>query len=424
MTTRADDDAPEPGSLDLSDPELVVRHGGPPHAYLRRLRAEAPVCWHEPPRDPKGVLAVRQGYWVVAKHADVVEVSRHPRRFSSALGSHLIGEMAEEDLAGMRTQLIGMDPPQHVKYRRLVQRGFTPRMVAKLEPRIREVARQAVARVAPRGECEFVEELASELPLVLICELMGVPQEDRKKIFEWSNQLVGADDPEQQSGTDPKQVAMAMWLYSNELAERKRAAPDDTLMSLYVHSAVDGETISAVEINHFFVLLAVAGNETTRNATSHFVRLMSAYPEQHARLRADVDGLLPSAIEEALRFSPPVMYFRRTATEDTELRGTRIHAGDKLYLSYPSANRDEDLFPQPDRFDIGREPNDHLAFGIGEHYCLGANLARMQLRCILREVLTRLPDLRLSEPAAIQRGTLIHGVKRMPVRFRKFGTEG
>ena len=284
---------PEPGALDLGDPELVVRYGGPPHAYLRRLRREAPVCWHPAPAQPRGILPVREGYWVLSKHADVVHVSRHPRIFSSARGSHLIGDMAEEDVAGMRTQLIGMDPPQHVKYRRLVQRGFTPRMVAKLEPRIRIYAREIVERVASRGACEFVEDLASELPLTLICELIGVPHEDRKKIFEWSNQLVGADDPEQQGGPDPRVFAVQMWTYSNELASRKRSAPDDTLMSTYVHSEVDGEKISTVEINHFFVLLAVAGNETTRNATSHFVRLLSEHPEALARLRADVDATAP-----------------------------------------------------------------------------------------------------------------------------------
>jgi cytochrome P450 len=407
----------QPGTLDLTDPDLVVRHAGPPHDYLRRLRREAPVCWHDPPALQRGIVPVHCGYHAITRHADVVYVSRHPRLFSSARGTHLIGDMAPEDVAGMRTQLIGMDPPQHVKYRRLVQRGFTPRMVSRLEPRIRQHAKEIVDRVARRGDCEFVEDLASELPLTLICELMGVPLEDRKQLFEWSNQLVGADDPDLQGGPDPRIFATQMWMYSNELAERKRSAPDDTLMSTYVHSEVDGERISAVEINHFFVLLAVAGNETTRNATSHFVRLLSKHPDQHALLRSDVDRLLPGAIEEALRFSPPVMYFRRTATEDTELRGVRIRAGEKLYLSYPSANRDEEVFPDPDRFDITREPNDHLAFGIGEHFCLGASLARMQLRCILRELLTRLPDLALAGPPALQRGTLIHGVKRMPVRF-------
>jgi cytochrome P450 len=408
---------PRPGELDLSDPGVVVAHAGPPHAYLARLRREAPVCWHDPPAAPSGAMPVTRGYWAITRHADVVRVSRSPRLFSSAAGAHLIGDLAPDAIEGLRTQLISMDPPQHVKYRRLVQRGFTPRMVRLLEPRIRAHARSIVDRAAPRGECEFVEEIASELPLTLICELMGIPAEDRKKIFDWSNQLVGADDPDQ-AAADPQVPAMQMWLYSNELAEKKRAQPDDTLISAYVHGAVDGERISSVELNHFFVLLAVAGNETTRNATSHFARLMCEHPEQYARGRSDVERFLPAAIEEALRFSPPVMYFRRTATEDTELRGVRIRAGDKLYLSYPSANRDEEVFEDPDRFDVTRAPNDHLAFGIGEHFCLGASLARMQLLAILREVLTRLPDLALADAPTLQRGTLIHGVKRMPVRFR------
>jgi cytochrome P450 len=206
-------------------------------------------------------------------------------------------------------------------------------------------------------------------------------------------------------------------MYANDLAAQKRARPDETLISKYVNGDVDGAKISDFELNNFFLLLSVAGNETTRNATSHFVRLMSEHPHELARLRSDLDALLPGAIEEALRYSPPVMYFRRTATEDAEIRGTRIRAGDKVYLSYASANRDEEIFDEPDRFDIRRQPNDHLAFGIGEHFCLGASLARMQLRCLLRELLTRLPDLTLAAAAAIQRGTLIHGVKRMPVRF-------
>jgi cytochrome P450 len=289
--------------------------------------------------------------------------------------------MSDEDVAGMRTQLIGMDPPQHVKYRRLC--NARPRRAWwRSSSRASASTRRIVDAVARRGECEFVEELAAELPLTMICELVGVPHEDRKKIFEWSNQLVGADDPDLQSDGDPRAVAAQMWLYSNELAERKRAAPDDTLISTYVHSEVDGERISTVEINHFFVLLAVAGNETTRNATSHFVRLMSEHPV--ALLRADVETRLPAAIEESLR-SPPVMYFRRTATEDTEIRGTRIRAGEKVYLSYASANRDEDVFADPDRFDVARDPNDHVAFGIGEHFCPARASRAMQLRCILRE---------------------------------------
>jgi cytochrome P450 len=317
----------------------------------------------------------------------------------------------------MQAMLVNMDPPSHVKYRRLVQRGFTPRMVAELEPRIRAHARRIVDNIARKGSCEFVTELACELPLILICELMGIPEEDRKQIFEWSNALIGNDDPEMKAGADPMQVSVQMWMYSNALAQKKREQPDDTLISKYVNGAVDGTTISEFELNNFFVLLAVAGNETTRNATSQFMRLMSEHPEQQTLLTSDVDRLLPGAIEEALRFAPPVLSFRRTALEDTEIRGVRIAKGQKVLISYPSANRDEEVFPDPDRFDIRRTPNHHLSFGIGEHFCLGANLARMQLRSILREVFTRLPDIRVVSPPKRQRSNLIQGIREMHVEF-------
>jgi len=409
-------EAPPAGTLSLFDPDSYT--GGPPHAYLRRLRREAPVSWHEKPAaSVRSVSRLDSGYWVIAKHQDVVDVSRNPRTFSSHAGTAFLFDAKPEDLPGLQAQLVNMDPPGHVKYRRLVQRGFTPRMVAELEPRIRAHARRIVDNVARKGGCEFVSELACELPLVLICELMGIPDEDRKQIFDWSNGMIGADDPELSAGQDAMQVATQMWLYSNQLAQQKRERPDDTLISKYVNGEVEGTKISDFELNNFFLLLSVAGNETTRNATSHFMRLMSEHPDQLELLRSDVDRYLPAAIEESLRFSPPVVAFRRSALEDTELRGVRIAKGDKVVLSYPSANRDEDVFEDPDRFDIRRSPNPHLAFGIGEHFCLGANFARMQLRSILREVFTRLPDIRVVKPPKLQRSNLIHGIREMWVEF-------
>jgi cholest-4-en-3-one 26-monooxygenase len=406
-----------PGDLDLSDPDMFVAHGGPPHAYLEVLRREAPVFWQAPPAIQKTLSPVQKGYWVLTRYDDVIHVSKHPKLFSSFEGGPYLWDMDEPSLAGQRLTMLVMDPPQHVKYRRLVQRGFTPRMIEKLEPTIRRHARDVVDRVAKRGACEFVEELACELPLTLICELMGVPQEMRKQIFDWSNQLIGADDADMQSG-DPTATAAQMWMYCNQLVAEKRARPDEGLVSLLANGSVDGEALSDLELNNFFVLLSVAGNETTRNATSQFMRLMFEHPEQLALLTHDVDRHLEGAIEEALRFAPPVVCFRRTALEDTEIRGVRIARGDKLYLSYPSANRDEDVFGATAmQFDITRRNNDHIAFGIGEHYCLGANFARMQLRCILREVLTRLRDLRLAGPLGYQRSNFIAGIKRMPVAF-------
>jgi len=406
-----------PGDLDLSDPDLFVAQAGPPHEYLRVLRREAPVFWNPPATEQKTMTPVRRGYWVLTKYADVIHVSRHPKLFSSSEGGPYLWDMDEASLAGQRLTMLVMDPPQHVKYRRLVQRGFTPRMVEKLEPTIRRHARDVVDRIARKGECELVEDLASELPLTLICELVGIPLEMRKQIFEWSNRLIGADDPDMQAG-DPMATAMQMWMYCNQLVAQKRAQPDDTLISVLANGAVDGESLTDLELNNFFVLLSVAGNETTRNATSQFMRLMFEHPEQWDLLKSDVDRHLPGAIEEALRFAPPVVTFRRTALEDTEIRGVRIAKGEKVYLSYPSANRDEEIFGDDSmRFDITRAKNDHIAFGIGEHFCLGANLARMQLHCILREVATRLPDIALAGRIQFQRSNFIAGIKRMPVRF-------
>src|SRR5262245_24789220 len=407
---------PRPGSLSLFDPDTY--RAGPPHAYLSRLRREAPVCWHEKP-GPEVRCASRldTGYWVLSKYQDVIDVSRNPQLFSSFAGTAFLFDAVDEDVPGLQAMLINMDPPGHVKYRRLVQRGFTPRMVAELEPRIRAHAKRIVDNVARKGNCEFVTELACELPLILICELMGIPEEDRRQMFEWSNALIGGDDPAMNAGADTKSVSIQMWMYANALAQKKREKPDDTLISKYVNGEVEGMKISDFELNNFFVLLAVAGNETTRNATSHFMRLMSEHPDQFELLKSDVDRLLPGAIEEALRFSSPVVAFRRTALEDTEIRGVRIRKGDKVVLSYPSVNRDEEVFDEPDRFDIRRTPNPHLAFGIGEHFCLGANFARMQLRAILREVITRLPDIRVVKPPRLQRSNLIHGITEMRVEY-------
>jgi cytochrome P450 len=415
MTAATTSPRLRPGDLDLTDPDTFVE--GPPHDYLRMLRLEDPVSWNPAPPASGATMPVTRGLWVLSRYHDVVHASRTPRLFSTFEGTAFVGDPTEEVLPQLRAQLINMDPPQHHKYRRLVQRGFTPRMVKNIEPTIREHARRIVDAVAPRGRCEFVTELACELPLILICELMGIPPEDRRKIFDWSNHLIGSDDPEMSEGIDPTGAATQMWLYSNELAAKKRAHPDDTLISKYVNGEVDGERITEFEFNNFFLLLSVAGNETTRNATSHFIRVMDQHPDQFALLRSDVDRWLEPAIEEVLRFSPPVMAFRRTALEDTEIRGVSIAKGDKLYLSYPSANRDEEVFERPEEFDITREKNDHIAFGIGEHYCLGANLARMQLRAILREVVTRLKELRVVEPPSIQRSNLIHGIKSMWVEY-------
>jgi len=313
--------------------------------------------------------------------------------------------------------MLNMDPPQHVKFRRIVQRGFTPQMVAKQEPYLRALAKRIVEGVVHRGECEFVEELAAELPLQVICELMGVPQEDRKLIFDLSNKLIGFDDPEfQNTEADARDASMQMFGYAMKLAEKYRKEPADNLTTALLMNEIDGEKLNEIEFCSFFLLLAVAGNETTRTVTTNGMKALLEHPDQLRRL-VDNPSLVPLAVEEFVRFDPAVHYFRRTATDDTELRGRKITKGQKVVMWYPSANRDEEIFSEPDRFDVGRENNQHLAFGIGEHFCLGANLARLELVVIFQEMLKRLKNPRLASQPRRLRSNFINGVKEMRIEF-------
>jgi cholest-4-en-3-one 26-monooxygenase len=401
----------KPGELDLSI--AAEFDEGFPHAYFKMLRAEAPVCWHPEAHGP--------GHWAVTRYDDVKYASRNPLIFSSSLGGTTVKDPPPENLERSRAIMLNMDPPQHAKYRRLVQRGFTPRMIQMLSSHIREVATEVIDRVAPRGECEFVSEVAALLPMQVICEMMGVPEEDRRAVYDLSNRLIGFDDPEfQRSVDDGIQASMEMFMYASKLSERAKREPGDDIVTTLVSADVDGEKLSELDFNSFFLLLAVAGNETTRTATSQGIRLLAQHPEQRERLLRD-PSLIPSAVEEIVRYVPPVMHFRRTATQDTELRGVRIRAGEKITMWYPSVNRDEDVFPNPDVFDVGRSPNEHLGFGIGEHFCLGASLARRELVIIFEELLRRIPDITLDGPVRHLRSSLIDGIKEMRVRFTPEG---
>ena len=393
--------------IDLADPDSFV--AGTPHHWFEALRQQDPVHWHAEPRGP--------GFWCITKYDDLRFVSRNPQLFSSWLGGTNIHDVPEEVLPRLRMLMLNMDPPQHVKFRRIVQRGFTPRMVAAQEPHIRELARRIVDAVAPRGEAEFVEELAAELPLQVICEMMGVPLEDRKLIFDLTNTMVGFDDPEF-GGDEAKrmQASAQLFGYSMKLAERFKAEPAENLTTSLLRGEVDGENLSELEYASFFLLLCVAGNETTRTVTSNGYKLLLEHPEQLALLARE-PARIPVAVEEILRFEPAVHYFRRTATEDVELRGKTIRKGQKVVIWYPSANRDGERFTDPDRFDVTRADNEHLTFGIGEHFCLGANLARLELNLIFEELVTRLRNPRLvAEPRRL-RSNFINGVKEMRIAF-------
>jgi cholest-4-en-3-one 26-monooxygenase len=403
------------GDVDLSSPAAFDE--GFPHDYFRFLRAECPVAWHPESQPGPDGTECGPGFWAVTKYEDVRHISRSPRLFSSWQGGTNIHDLSDENLPRIQAIMLNMDPPQHVKYRRLVQKGFTPRLVADQEPKIRDLARRIVDRVAAKGECDVVTEIASELPMEVICEMVGVAQQDRQRIYELSNLLIGFDDPEYQTMPDQGQHAsIEMFTYASKLAREKLENPPDDLASALVHGAVDGEKLSELDYNMFFLLLAVAGNETTRNMTSHGIRLLMEHPDERRKVTSDL-GLVPSATEEILRYNPPVMYFRRTATRDTELRGQKIRKGDKVVIYYPSANRDEEAFPESDRFDVTRSPNNHLAFGIGEHFCLGANLARLELQIIFEEVLRRLPDMELAGSIRLLHSNFIDGVKEMRVRY-------
>jgi len=396
-----------PDGIDLSDPDHFS--SGAPHHWFTWMRAEDPVYWQPETDGP--------GFWNLTRYEDVRSVSREPLTFSSWRGGTNIFDLSESDLQSVRTMMLNMDPPQHTKFRRIVSKGFTPKRIGALHEQVKVMASQIVDAIAEKGECEFVDEVASQLPMATICEFLGVPESDRRLIYDLSNKLIGFDDPDfQTSMDDGAQAAAEMYMYAESLGAERSKCPMDDLTTVLLHAEVDGEKLTQTEFDSFFLMLALAGNETTRTVTAQGMRLLSEHPDQHRRVVEDM-SLLPSAIEEMLRYNPAVLSFRRTATRELNLRGKRIREGDKIVMWYPSANRDEDVFVDPQRFDIGRSPNDHLAFGTGEHYCLGASLARLQLHAIFHELLTRLPDIHVSSDVKFLRSNFIDGIKEMHVRF-------
>jgi cholest-4-en-3-one 26-monooxygenase len=398
--------------VDLTNPDTFA--GGFPHNVFRRLRREAPVYWHEKGPDRGGA-----GFFVCSKYEDIKHVSRNPGLYSSQPGITVMENPG--DFEAGQSSMLQMDPPRHARYRRLVSPGFTPRRIAEVEPVVRELVKEILDGVAVRGRCDFVKDVAAELPLQVIARFLGVPKEDRHVLFATSNKLIGNEDPDYGTTEDDmRQATIDLYMLAHRLADERRKEPKNDIITVLLNSEVEGDRLSELDFDAFFILLTIAGNETTRNQTSHGLRLLLENPDQLARLRRD-PSLLDSAVEEMLRFNPPVMYFRRTTTQETEIRGVRIPAGAKVTVYYPSGNRDEDVFPDADRFDVGRSPNEHLAFGIGEHFCLGASLARVQLRAMLGEVVRRLEDIELDGEIRYLRSHFIDGVKEMPIRFRAVG---
>ena len=388
---------------DISHPDTFET--GFPHEVFRTLRRESPVHWQE--ADYQG----GPGFWIVSRYETIKTISRQPMLFSSASGTSV--EERETNFVSM----IEMDPPDHRRYRSLVSSGFTPKQIYAEESHHRDIVRSILGSVLDRGHCDFVVDVAAELPLRVIAELLGVPESACHDIFRWSNRMIGNQDPEYAASLeDATNAAQEMFVYANGLAEDRLKEPQDDLMSRILHGEVDGSRLSTLEFDSFFLLLSLAGNETTRNLISHGLLLLLEYPETIARLREN-PALIPSAVEEMLRFKAPVYYMRRTAMEDTELAGQKIRKGEKLVLYYPSANRDEDVFEQPDTFDIERRNNNHLAFGVGEHFCLGTHLARLETRVMFQEIIAHMHDMELAGPISYLRSNLIDGVKHIPLKF-------
>jgi cytochrome P450/pimeloyl-ACP methyl ester carboxylesterase len=399
--------------IDVYSPDRYAR--GAPYADFARLRRERPIHWQPTPDGG--------GYWALTRHADVVEVSRDPERFSSARGFVVIEELSDAQLAMMRFTLLGMDPPEHLRFRRLLQGSFTPKLVAALEPRVREIARAILARAVAKREVELVDEVAAELPSEVFGEMLGVPAEDRAKVRGWAAQLTGSQDAEiNPAGAEAAPAAsLEMAMYAIRLAGERRGKSGSDLTTIAVNGQVDGATMTDAEFGGFFVQLATAGNDTTRNLLSSGVRLLLQHPAALADLRADA-SLVPGAVEEMLRFESPLHYFRRTATRDTVLGGQAIRAGDRIALYYGAANRDPEVFPDPERFDIRRSPNPHLSFGNGQHFCLGAALARLEARVFFEELLAAFPRIELAGEPRHQRSNLNNALKSLPVRLYSAGS--
>jgi len=408
--------------IDLSDLAFWTEPWPMREAAFHTLRNERPIAYfREPEFEAESIIEVPPGpgYFAITRHADVVEISRHPELYCSGQSGSTIVDMPQEFLEFFGS-MINMDDPRHSRLRRIVSAAFNPRMVKSVEESIQSAADDIIDKVRDRGECDFVTEVAARLPLKVICDMMGVPESDYDLVFNRSNVILSMGDPEYvPEGDDP---LMAFLNAGNDLAQlmQELAAfradhPTDDLTSDLLHANVDGESLSHTELESFFILLLVAGNETTRNAISHALWALDQHPDQRSKWMADFEAVAPTAVEEIVRWASPVIFMRRTVTQDTELSGHSFSEGDKVILFYNSANRDEDVFEDPQRFDLLRNPNPHVGFGAaGPHFCLGAHLARREITVMYRELFRRVPDIHsTSEPVRL-RSNFINGIKHLP----------
>jgi cholest-4-en-3-one 26-monooxygenase len=406
--------------IDLLDRDVFTERV--PHDWFELLRQEAPIYRHPEPDGP--------GFWVFTKHEDVSVLNRDWAALSSdqerggVIGLEELDQAERERREASQSGgnlMLTMDPPDHTRYRKLVNRGFTPKVIRSLEDHLRQMSAKIVDRVLSTdgGQCDFVVDVAAELPLEAISEFLGVPYEDRHKIFEWSNRMVGSDDPEYAVDQSViNSTLFEMYAYANGLGADRRANPRDDIVSRLIHGEVDGDRLSEMDFDLFFLLLAVAGNETTRNALSHGMAALLDHPDQLDRLLADPSIMATTGGDEVLRYASPVMYFRRNATRDMDYKGHHIAEGDKVSIWFIAANRDEDVFDDPNRFDLARDPNPHVAFGGGgPHHCLGSHLARMEIKVLFEALVARVSAVEALGPPVRLRSNVINGITHLPVRL-------
>ncbi len=405
---------PRPADLAVDISDNATFEAEVPHEYFRALREHDPVHWQEECKVP-GVRK-RPGYWALTRYEDVVRVSKDSESFSSEIGSSVLSELEPRDLHNMQQQLINMDPPRHTQLRKLMNPPFKPRAVGDGEAQARRIAASVFDALEGRDECDFVEAISAPISLQTLTTFLGVPGKDSRKFYKWTNKLIGVADPGVSSVLRARLAVLEIFVYAALLARKRRKRPTDDVYSRIVNGTIAGAPLSRLLLGMNFFLLVVAGNETTRNALSGGVRALCEHPDQLEMLGQD-PSLLPQAIEEMLRFVTPVMQFRRTAMRETQIGERRIRKGEKVVMYYGAANRDPRVFSDPERFDITRKHNPHLAFGTGTHVCMGAHLARLTMRVALQEMLERHPNIHLAGRVERLRSNFINGIRHMPVRL-------
>ena len=397
---------------DLGNPSTYL--SGFPYDAVAELRRTTPVAWIEEP--PSESFPGGPGFWLLTRHADVITAGKSPEVFSSYAGGTWLRDVPAQELEIQRQAMLNIDPPMHTQMRKIINKAFTPRVVDGMAESIARHADDLVASLDDGGEIDWVDRVSAEMPLLVLADVLGIPSGERRLLFDWTNRMVGFDDPDAVDKTSYVSAFGELFAYARSKTAEKRANPTGDVWSLVVNAEVDGVALNDGQLDRFFQLLVVAGNETTRNMLNGAIVLLSENPDQWRLLRDD-PGLMPKAIEEILRMYPPIFQFRRTCVQDIELGGQLIKAGDKVVLCYAAANRDESVFEEPDNFDVTRKNNPHLSFGFGTHFCLGNGVARLEVRTLLTKLFERFPKIEVTGEPVRLRSNFVNGITQLPVRL-------